>query len=240
MKNTKKPLEYKEKGALMMPLAQTDIAGLKHTVHGEKNFIEYGGIHAIHASLAVSGNNNIVILGDGVRLENAQLHIKGNNNLIALGSKVRFRGSIQLRDGDGNKVEIEQSSVFGKANIYCAEGSHVHIGERCMFSSTIEMRTGDGHSIFDLTTGERLNKAENIMIGNHVWIGGNVTILKGAHIEKECMVAANAVVTAKRFPQHSLIGGMPAKILRENILWDHRLLDSLNDDRVSHLVKEAI
>lgn len=57
-----------------------------------------------------------------------------------------------------------------------------------------------------------------IVIGNHVWIGLNVTILKGVTIGDGCMVAAGAVVT-KSFPPNYLIGGVPAKIIKEDILW---------------------
>jgi maltose O-acetyltransferase len=47
-----------------------------------------------------------------------------------------------------------------------------------------------------------------------VWIGGNVTILPGITIGNNVVVAAGAVVT-KDIPDNSLVGGIPAKLIKE-------------------------
>ena len=52
-----------------------------------------------------------------------------------------------------------------------------------------------------------------IVIEDGVWCGANVTILKGVTIGKDSIVAAGAVVT-KSFPPYSIIGGVPAKLLK--------------------------
>ena len=56
--------------------------------------------------------------------------------------------------------------------------------------------------------------AKPVNIGNDVWIGGNVTILPGVNIGNNVVIAAGAVVT-KDVPDNSLIGGVPAKIIRQ-------------------------
>ena len=53
-----------------------------------------------------------------------------------------------------------------------------------------------------------------IVIEDGVWCGANVTILKGVTIGKDSIVAAGAVVT-KSFPPYSIIGGVPAKLLKK-------------------------
>lgn len=53
-----------------------------------------------------------------------------------------------------------------------------------------------------------------IIIEENVWICDNAVILAGAHIGKNCVVAANSVVN-KEFPDNCLIGGVPAKILKK-------------------------
>jgi maltose O-acetyltransferase len=57
-------------------------------------------------------------------------------------------------------------------------------------------------------------KAAPVRIGNDVWIGGNVTILPGVTIGNNVVVAAGAVVN-KDVPDNSLVGGVPAKLIRE-------------------------
>lgn len=52
-----------------------------------------------------------------------------------------------------------------------------------------------------------------MIIGDDVWIGGNVTILPGVNIGNNVIVAAGAVVT-KDVPDNCVVGGVPAKILK--------------------------
>lgn len=52
-----------------------------------------------------------------------------------------------------------------------------------------------------------------VVIGENVWIGNNVTILKDSHVGDNSIVAAGAVVSG-RFPENVIIGGVPAKIIR--------------------------
>ena len=64
------------------------------------------------------------------------------------------------------------------------------------------------------SAGQRFTEtAGRITIGNDVWIGGNVTILPGVNIGNNVIVAAGAVVT-KDVPDNSLVGGVPAKVIR--------------------------
>lgn len=51
-------------------------------------------------------------------------------------------------------------------------------------------------------------------VGEKVWIGGNVTILPGVTIGNNVVVAAGAVVT-KDIPDNTLVGGVPAKKIRD-------------------------
>lgn len=51
-----------------------------------------------------------------------------------------------------------------------------------------------------------------IKIGNHCWLGANCTILPGVILGDNVIVAAGAVVT-KSFPNNSVVGGVPAKII---------------------------
>ena len=57
-----------------------------------------------------------------------------------------------------------------------------------------------------------------IKIGNHVWIGQRATVLKGVTIGDGAVIAAGSIVT-RDVPPHSLVGGIPAKVLKENVEW---------------------
>lgn len=77
-----------------------------------------------------------------------------------------------------------------------------------------------GHNVVLATVNHDLNPANNrknnyapIKIGNHVWISANVTILSGVIIGDWAVVAAGAVVT-KNVPELTVVGGVPAKVLK--------------------------
>lgn len=89
-----------------------------------------------------------------------------------------------------------------------------------MFSNNVNIRTNDGHSIFDLNTKQKISREKSINIGNHVWIGLNSTILH-CDIEDGCIIGANSIVN-RSYKPNCIIAGNPAKVIRENILWDKR------------------
>ena len=60
------------------------------------------------------------------------------------------------------------------------------------------------------------NVSGSNVIDDDVWIGRDVTIMVGRHISKGTIVAANSVVT-KDFPEYSIIGGNPAKLIRSGL-----------------------
>lgn len=80
-----------------------------------------------------------------------------------------------------------------------------------------------------------------ITIGNNIWIGRNVIILDGVSIGDNSIVATGAVVT-KNIPPFSVIGGVPAKIIKT--LFDEeirkRLLEiqwwNLPDEEISKVI----
>ena len=67
-----------------------------------------------------------------------------------------------------------------------------------------------------------LNGSRNtnpVHIGNHVWIGTRVTILNGVTIGDGAVIAAGALVT-QDVPAGCLAGGIPAKVIKENVEWE--------------------
>lgn len=61
-------------------------------------------------------------------------------------------------------------------------------------------------------------KTKPIKIGNHVWIGTRVTILKGVTVGDNAIIAAGAVVTHD-VPANSIVAGVPAKVINSNVNW---------------------
>ena len=85
-------------------------------------------------------------------------------------------------------------------------GDYVMIGPNTMISTV-------NHPMTPMGRRKHLGIGKPVTIGNDVWIGGNVTILPGVNIGNNVIVAAGAVVT-KDVLDNSLVGGVPAKVIR--------------------------
>ncbi len=88
-----------------------------------------------------------------------------------------------------------------------------------MFARDIDVRTGDSHSIVSQQSGERINRARDVSIGNHVWVAAHCSILKGVSIADDSVVATGSIVTRSFEKSGIIIGGNPAAELKQGIHW---------------------
>ena len=137
-----------------------------------------------------------------------------------------IKGIRNLSVGDG-------TSIPKGATFYCTDA--LLTGRKVVFGPRPTIITGDhrtdlvGKYIIDVTVEEKLPGNDlPVVIEDDVWCGANVTILKGVTIGRGSIVAAGAVVTHS-FPPYSVIGGVPAKLLKmrftpEEIVEHERML----------------
>lgn len=142
-----------------------------------------------------------------------KLTIRGNPR-ISVGNEVTFYpGTIIWGDGDfiiGDNVIVGDNNFFltskeGGITI----GNDVMIAARCYII--------DKNHSHDISKGIYYKQGfefSKISIGNNCWIGTGVTILPGANLGNNNVVAANAVVNHS-FTSNLIIGGVPAKAIRK-------------------------
>ncbi|GIV30841.1 MAG: hypothetical protein KatS3mg029_0192 [Saprospiraceae bacterium] len=173
-----------------------------------------------------------LFLGRGVRLRNLGnielspwIRLEDGVHIDALG-----RGSIQLgrhvRIGAYSRLII--STTLDNLGAYIRIGNNVGIGEFAYLGGAGGLEIGDdciigqyfschpeNHNFDNPKKLIRLQGVtrKGIRIGKNCWIGSKVTILDGVTIGDNCVIAAGAVVT-KSMPAGSVIGGVPAKVLR--------------------------
>ena len=153
----------------------------------------------------------------------------GYDNIIDIGS-CSVMTSLKINaNGSNGSVHIGNNNSFVNIRIDIADGD-VTISNSCMFSFGITLFQSDMHPIFDALTRKRINKAKNIFIGNHVWVGKGVNLLGGASIGSGSICGANAV-TSSAFPSNVIIAGSPASVVRRNVIWAKDVLrDGSFDD----------
>lgn len=119
----------------------------------------------------------------------------------------------------------DDSSIPKGSTLYCTKAP-LTIGKKVIFGPHPTIITGDhridivGKFIIDVTDDEKTPENDApVVIEDDVWCGANVTILKGVTIGHGSVVAAGAVVT-QSFPPYSIIGGVPARLLKRRFSED--------------------
>lgn len=172
--------------------------------------------------LTVDGCNNKIVIDDGVYLLNVRITVSGDNNIVKISPKSRLY-NVDLRiDGTDNEFYFGVNAGVREADILIKEGRKVIVGDDSMLSYGINIRTTDSHSIIDGDTGERINPARDVIVGEHCWISQNVTLLKGAKIGDHSIVGFGSICS-REYPGHCIIAGIPGKIIKENIDWKRSL-----------------
>lgn len=121
--------------------------------------------------------------------------------------------------GEKNFQFAEHVSIGPGSTLY-STGAKFVIKNHVIIGPNFTVMTGDHMPIvgryIDTVKSSEKNSGydEDVVIEEGVWIGCNVTILKGVTIGKGSIVAAGAVVT-KSCPPYSIIGGVPAKIIKK-------------------------
>ena len=116
---------------------------------------------------------------------------------------------------NGGRLQLGRNSYMNASLIQCA--STIAIGDGCAIAGDVLIQDTDFHSVLD-ENGNEKERAKPITIGNHVWICAKATVLKGVTIGDGAIVAAGAIVT-KDVPAHALVGGNPARVIKEKVNW---------------------
>lgn len=106
----------------------------------------------------------------------------------------------------GRGVDTYLRNVGGN---YLQAINGIEIGDDTMIAPGVKIISAN-HSL----DGHTHEKADPIRIGKNCWLAANCVILPGVQLGDNVVVGAGAVVT-KSFPDHSIIGGVPAKLIRE-------------------------
>jgi len=195
---------------------------LKTMVRGKRNIIRAERVLFKNCSIKIEGDCNTVAIGSESFLCNTVIKISGSGHQIAIGKKTKLFDTVLWMEDQKNLIEIGADTSINGAHIAVTEPNHrISIGENCLFSSEIDIRNGDSHSIIDIDTNQRINYARDIIIGNHVWLGKHVKIIKGAHIEDDCVIGIGSLINSRIY-RNTLAVGIPSRIVRQNITWDHK------------------
>ena len=173
--------------------------------------------------IRIKGNNNIIEIKSGAKLVKCRVVISGSNNRIIVGEDSYLKEAGICMDYDRNQLLIGERCIFSsKEHFSVCEGTTISFGNDCLISANLHCRTTDSHTICNLK-GERINYAQDITVGEHVWICANVTLLKGATVGENSVVSYGSIVTKAFLQTNCILAGVPAKIVKKEINWDKKL-----------------
>jgi acetyltransferase-like isoleucine patch superfamily enzyme len=160
-----------------------------HIRLGQGSYLDEGVyIHACPAGVEI-GANTLVMHG-------AVLHV------------YNFRGLPHAG------IRIGRDSLIGEYSVIRGQGG-VTIGDR-VYTSPMTQLIAVNHVVDDPARPfvEQGITAQGSVVEDDVWLGANAVVTDGVHIGCGAVVAAGAVVT-KDVPAHTIVGGVPARVLRE-------------------------
>ena len=169
----------------------------------------------------IIGTHNEILVEQDTFMLFPYVKIRGNNNKLHIKRNCSIGPNCSFwMEGDDISIEIGEGTTFTETcHINAQEnGKKIIIGKDCMFSNSIIVRTSDSHPILDKSSGERINFAGDIVIGEHVWIAPKTSVYKGVHIGTGSIIGSNSLVTHD-VPDYSIAVGMPAKTIKTNVCW---------------------
>jgi maltose O-acetyltransferase len=147
----------------------------------------------------------------------------GGQGTIRVGDKTSFGFPLANRAGSGEimlqartpeaEIIIGQDTMFNNNTVLCAVQS-IRVGNRCRIGDFVTIVDADFHEINPDTRDRSVGPVKPVSIGNNVWIGSRVMVLKGASIGNNSVIGAMSLVTSS-IPANCVAAGVPAKVIRQ-------------------------
>lgn len=146
---------------------------------------------------SISKNRDTILRMD----KNSTLNLKGSFSIYYGSDILLFENAV---------LSLGNSFINRDVKISCS--NYIEIGNNCAISNNVVIMDSDQHYL----NGQK--KTAPVIIKDNVWICTNAIILCGVTIGEGSVIAAGSVVT-KDVPPHTLVAGVPAKVIKENIQW---------------------
>ena len=133
---------------------------------------------------------------------------------LKIRGKALIFGPLIIRPiGKAKNIEIGDGSFLNTHIRFGCPGAPIKIGRHCQIGPNVMFETVD-HDLQAKPGENRATKTQPITLEDHVWVGAGAIILGGVTIGEGAVVAAGAVVNKDVAPR-TLVGGVPAKLIKE-------------------------
>jgi len=155
--------------------------------------------------------------GGNLRARNLGEYFLGEGAEIHIGNNVLLERYVRFSMGNNARIYIGDNTYIADfSNLLAIE--EINIGKNCAISWHVLFMDTSSHP-FGYQGEAPTTKVAPILVKDHVWIGCRAVILKGVTIGEGAIIANNAVVT-KDVPPHTMVGGNPARVIKEDVIWE--------------------
>lgn len=152
------------------------------------------------ASLLVGGNGAVVFVDAGCELTAGELFCGGGSSIALHGPLIATRCAV----------------------VDARNGGSIVAGPEQLWASDVYVATDDMHRLEDRGTGERINPfGADIRLGRHVWLCKDAVVTGHADVGDGAVVAMRSVVRGQKVPAHSVVAGVPARVVRDDVAWSY-------------------
>lgn len=138
-------------------------------------------------------------------------HVAPRARMKTLGNP-RIHPTASLRCGE-HIVLGRHSHINAYCCVWASPGARIVLGDNVLMGPGAKIFSSNHSQAPDVPMNVQPYQERDVIIGDDVWIGANAVILAGVRIGESSIVAAGAVVT-KDVPPWSVVGGVPARILK--------------------------
>ncbi|MEE2638197.1 MAG: acyltransferase [Acidobacteriota bacterium] len=158
---------------------------------------------------------NKIFIGDDVAIDdNCCLDAKGTDNrgiTIGSGAFIGRNTILSCKNGD---IEVDERANIG-FNCEIFSGGRVRLGKNTLVAAYTYLVGGDHlHDRTDVPVLDQGRVAKGIEVDDNVWLGAHVVIADGAHVGRDAIIGAGAVVRGE-IPPFQIAAGVPARVIRD-------------------------
>jgi maltose O-acetyltransferase len=149
--------------------------------------------------------------------------VAGGAGRLTIGARNKFGFGMAHRLGSGEimlqpraagaQIILGEGNWFNNNAVICAN-EFVSIGNNCVIGDQVAVYDCDFHEINPKSRNCGFGPTSPVSIGNNVWLGSRVMVLKGVTIGDNSVVGAMSLVT-KSIPANSVAAGIPARVVRQ-------------------------
>lgn len=155
---------------------------------------------------------NLTIGENVIFRRNIEIRIHKNSS-IHIGNNCRIDRGVRFLATNNSKIELENKVRVGLYAVFNG-GDHITIGENTLISGFVYIQTSNHVYESNVATQNAGYVHAPIIIEKNSWLAAHVVVTPGVTIGNDSVIASNAVVT-KNVKEFSVVGGIPAKLIKE-------------------------